>query len=127
MMMRHLLLNAIDNYDELKFLPIFIQLKDYGESTGDLHDYVYSAVKRFDENITSEQLTAILESGSCLLLFDGLDEIISDLSKRFVRELESVVCHYQSYFVLSSRPFRQFVALANFCELGYNRSAKCKH
>ena len=118
MMMRHLLLNAIDNYDELKFLPIFIQLKDYGESTGDLHDYVYSVVKHFDENITSEQLTAILESGSCLLLFDGLDEIISALSTRFVRELESFVCHYpQSHFVLSSRPFRQFVALNNFCEL----------
>jgi hypothetical protein len=118
MMMRHLLLNAIDNYEELKLLPIFIQLKDYGESTGDLHDYVYSAVKRFDENVTSEQLTAILESGSCLLLFDGLDEIKSAISTRVVGELESLACHYpQNHFVLSSRPLRQFVALNNFCEL----------
>lgn len=34
--MRHLLLNAIDNYDSLGLLPIFIPLKEFGESTSDL-------------------------------------------------------------------------------------------
>lgn len=118
MMMRHLLLNTIDYYDELKLLPIFIQLKDYGEAMGDLQDYVYSVVKHFDANVTSEQLTAALERGSCLLLFDGMDEVKSVLSTRFIRELENLACRYpQNYFVLSSRPNRQFVVLNNFCEL----------
>ncbi|MDK2919765.1 MAG: hypothetical protein PWQ37_2498 [Candidatus Petromonas sp.] len=118
MMMRHLLLNAIDSFSNLKLLPIFIPLKDYYEVTGDLYGYVYSVVKQFDENITGEQLKDALDSGSCFLMFDGIDEVKSDNILHLVKELEKFSNRYpRNYFVLSSRPFQQFVGLSNFSEL----------
>ena len=118
MMMRHLLLNAVDSYNDLRLLPIFIPLKDYCGATSDLYSYVYSRVNQFDENITSEQLNDALDSGSCFLLFDGIDEVKSDQILPLVQEIEKFSNRYsQSYFALSSRPFQQFVALSKFSEL----------
>lgn len=42
MMMRHLLINTIDNYETFKLIPIFIPLKDFDDTSGKLFDYVYS-------------------------------------------------------------------------------------
>ncbi|MFD0942921.1 NACHT domain-containing protein [Savagea faecisuis] len=118
MMMRHLLLDAVDSYNDLRLLPIFIPLKDYYEATNDLYDYVYSKVKQFDGSITSEQLIEALVNGSCLLIFDGIDEIKSDNISQLVQDLEKFSSHYsKSYYVLSSRPFQQSIALSNFSEL----------
>lgn len=118
MMMRHLLLNAVNSYNNLNLLPIFISLKDYNIDTGDLYDYVYSTVKRFDDGITSEKLKDVVVNGSCFLMFDGIDEVKSDLVLPLVKELEKFSNRYpRNYFILSSRPFQQFVALSNFTEL----------
>ena len=39
MMMRHLLLNALANFDDLKLFPVFVPLKDYDETVPTLLDY----------------------------------------------------------------------------------------
>lgn len=118
MMMRHLLLNAIDNYDTLGLLPIFIPLKEFGESTSDLLEYIHSVVKQFNVNITLAQLTSALTAGLCLLLFDGMDEVKSSVSMRFFQGLENLACSYpNNCFVLSSRPSRMFIGMNNFCEM----------
>ena len=118
MMLCHLFLDAIIHCNTLKLLPVFISLKNYGKDTDDLFEYIYSAVVLFDKNITREQLTEVLNSGFCLLLFDGMDEIKSDFSARFIEELDKFsVVYNKNHFVLSSRPLRHFAALTNFCEL----------
>jgi len=40
MMMRHLLLNTVEEYDNFHHIPVFISLKDYDESN--LFDFIYS-------------------------------------------------------------------------------------
>ena len=118
MMMRHLLLNAVDDADKLKLLPILIPLKDYGESEKDLFEYVLSTAQQFDENLTREKYTAILKKGSGLILFDGLDEVRTAFFLRFVQEVERFTNAYpQNYFVISSRPSSKLVALNKFNEL----------
>ena len=118
MMMRHLLLNAIDNFDTLKLFPVFIPLKDYGETGENLFDYVLSVVQQFDESITREQFTDVLKNGSGLLLFDGLDEVKTVVFSRFVQEVERFTNAYsQNYFVISSRPSTKLVSLNKFYEL----------
>ena len=115
MMMRHLMLNALANFDDLKLFPVFVQLKDYDETVPTLFDYMYSKIRIFDSSLTSNQFEQLLVNGSCLLLFDGLDEIGAGYAKMFERELEALADNYsKNMFILSSRPFQSFVSYGRF-------------
>ncbi len=113
MMMRHLMLNAIANFDDLKLFPVFIPLKDFCDTS--LFDYIYSKISVFDSEITTNQFEQLLTHGSCLLLLDGLDEIAAGRTERFERELEELTDKYSNnMFILSSRPFQAFVSYERF-------------
>ena len=113
MMMRHLMLNAIANFDDLKLFPVFVPLKDYSDTT--LFDYAYSKIGVFDSKITADQFEQLLAHGSCLFLLDGLDEIAAGRTERFERELEMLTDKYsKNIFILSSRPFQHFVSFERF-------------
>ena len=115
MMMRHLMLNAIANFDDLKRFPVFVPLKDFDATVSSLFEYVYSKIGVFDEDLTKEQFEQMLANGSCLLLLDGLDEIGAGNVKRFERELETLTDKYsENMYVLSSRPFQSFVSYERF-------------
>lgn len=115
MMMRHLMLNAIANFDDLKLFPVFVPLKDFDETADSLRDYIYAKIGLFDSNVTADQFEELLVHGSCLLLFDGLDEIGASYTQRFERELEALTDKYSgNMFVLSSRPFQSFVSYERF-------------
>lgn len=115
MMMRHLMLNAIANFDDLKLFPVFVPLKDFNETEDSLLDYTYAKIGLFDSNLTADQFEQLLVHGSCLLLFDGLDEIGAGSVKRFERDLEALTDKYsENMFILSSRPFQSFVSYERF-------------
>ena len=117
MMMRHLLLNAIDDYDAFRHIPVFIPLKDYSGETG-LFDFVYSKAEAFNENLTKPMLRDKLKNGLILLLFDGLDEIGGERGRVFERELEEFADKYpKNKYVISSRPYQSFVAFSRFTVL----------
>lgn len=118
MMMRHLLINTIDNYETFKVIPIFIPLKDFDDTSGKLFDYVYSKIADFGSEITKEDFDSTLLVGRCLLLFDGLDEIGLNNIGFFERELGSFTDKYsENYYVISSRPYQSFVSFERFCVL----------
>ena len=118
MMMRHLLLNAIENFTEMRLIPIFIPLKDFDEHVDCLFDYVFVKMKNLCGDITVEQFGKVLEEGKCLLLFDGLDEIGSTYAKKFELELESLTDKYpQNCYVISSRPYQSFISYSRFTVL----------
>ena len=115
MMMRHLMLNAIANFDDLKLFPVFIPLKDFDKTVDSLFEYVYFKICVIDSSLTFEQFEQLLVHGSCLLLFDGLDEIGVGYTKWFERELEALTDKYSgNMFILSSRPFQSFVSYGRF-------------
>ncbi len=115
MMMRHLMLNAIANFDDLKCFPVFVPLKDFDETADSLFEYVYSKIGVFDDRLSKEQFERMLTHGLCLLLLDGLDEIGAGSVKRFERELEVLTDKYSgNIFILSSRPFQSFVSYERF-------------
>ena len=118
MMMRHLLLSSIERYGITCLLPIFVQLKDYDESSGGILDYIYSKVDCLCSNVTKRQFTSTLSTGKCILLLDGLDEIKTEYSGRFEQDLEVFTDKYSTNtFVISSRPYQQFVSYARFTHL----------
>lgn len=115
MMMRHLMLNAIENFDVLKLFPIFVPLKDFDETAATLYDYTYSKIGVFDRKMTAFHFEELLSRGSCILLFDGLDEIGAGFTKRFERELEELTDRFPgNMFILSSRSFQSFVSYDRF-------------
>ena len=115
MMMRHLLLSAVDMYNEVKLIPIFVPLKDYSVSDPSLESYVYKKIRPFLSGDTFENFKEGLEKGEFLLLLDGLDEIHSLARKKFEDAFESFVDRFDKcYYVVSSRPDNTFVALQKF-------------
>jgi len=118
MMMRHLLLDAINHYDETKKIPIFIPLKDYNDTYDSLLEYTYEKFESLGGTDSIITFSDMLIGGKCLLLFDGLDEIKSDFRKNFEHDLDLFTDKYtNNMFVISSRPTGSFVSLHRFTVL----------
>lgn len=114
MMMRHLLLTAISTYESTGKLPILISLKNYS-SDCDLRAFIYQSVKAIDYSVIPDQVYDLLENGNCIILLDGLDEILSSLRDKFETELEHLTIRYpENMFVISSRPTTQFLSYKRF-------------
>lgn len=118
MMMHHLLLNAVKSYDELELLPIFVSLKDYSDEYNTLEEYIFEKFESLGGASEIEELIEFLEAGSCILLFDGFDEITTDYRKSFEHRLELFADKYkQNMFVISSRPILGLGMLQRFTTL----------
>ena len=118
MMMRHLLLNAIDSYSSTGCIPVFIPIKDYTDQVEDLFSYIFEKVHGLSGRVTKTQLEELLEAGKCLLLLDGLDELGSAYAARFESALEQLTDRFpDNMYVISSRPYSDFVSLARFTKL----------
>ena len=115
MMMRHLLFDAISRYSETKILPIFLMLKDFEDNGRPLFDYICENVCNYGTGITKEILISLLQTGRCLLLFDGLDEMGTKNGDHFGRLLESFIDRFSdNQFIVSSRPSRAFAPFLRF-------------
>jgi len=114
MMMKHLLMNAIAEYDDFCHIPIFLPLKNYN-SFKNLTEFIYETLKNLNKAITKKMFTAKLNGGHFLLLFDGMDEINGEPSQRFESEIETFADRYpKNFFIISSRPFQSFVSFSRF-------------
>ena len=118
MMMRHLLLDAINRFDDYCKIPVFIPLKDYDDSYDELLGYIFEKVESLGGFDSIDVFSELLDQGSCLLLFDGLDEIKSDYRKHFERGLDIFADKYtDNMYVISSRPTGSFISLHRFTVL----------
>lgn len=119
MMMKNLLLRAIEDYqnNNTNIIPIYITLKDFNLEDKNLNDLILKFYKQFDDidNVTFEKK---LRNGKFLLLFDGLDEIKTAYLNNFYTQLDIFIKKYSSNFIIiSSRPFDSFVHLSTFSQL----------
>jgi hypothetical protein len=118
MMLRHLLLDAIERFDKSGIVPLFIALKDYDDTAGALMDYIFDKMDGYGSEIKKHQFERLLSDGKVLLLFDGLDEIGTKHGGRFEKELDAFTDRYPSNrYVVSSRPYRSFVSYSRFTVL----------
>ncbi len=115
MMIRHLLLDAIERYPEDGIVPVFLMLKDYDVSSSSLMEYLVTKIHNFSPGITPDHLTALLDAGRCLLLLDGLDEVGTKQADAFEKKLEEFIDRFpNNQYVVSSRPHRTFSAYSRF-------------
>ncbi len=118
MMMRHLLLNAIDSFAKTGCVPVFVPIKDYTDQNEDLFSFIFEKVHGLHGRVTKAQLEALLEAGKCMVLLDGLDELGSAYATRFERALEKLTDRFpENMYVISSRPYSDFISLGRFTKL----------
>ncbi len=121
MMMRHFLLDAIDNIEKYRLLPFFIPLKDYTDKYSSLYEFIYEIYSSYypkSSHTSLEDMIEIMESGRCLFLLDGLDEIKSANRQVFEKQLEQLTNSYsENIFILSSRPYTNYIAFGRFARM----------
>ena len=115
MFMRHLLLNALDRFEETGKLPVFVSLKEYTTDTEDILQFIFHKLSDLWKDATISEVEKQLTAGNMIILFDGLDEIRTVALLKFQSHLESFVDRYSNnVFIISSRPFTSFAAFGRF-------------
>ena len=118
MLMRHLLLDSIEKYDDGRRIPIFIALKDYTLDYDSLISYIFDKFSCLCDDLDIDDFTQLLSEGRFLLLFDGLDEISTECRRSFETRIDSFTDKYSgNMFVISSRPFSSFISYSRFTVL----------
>lgn len=115
MMMRHLFLTSIKNYEKTGKMPILVTLREFGVDNSDLFNIIVDSVHRFDITFSSAHVHKLMIEGKCQILLDGLDEIKPSDLLNFQRQLDILIDRYQkNQYVMSSRNFSEFVELNSF-------------
>ncbi len=122
MFLKHLFLNELSKKD---FIPIFIELKDLNDIKDDydIKDFIFEKLDALGSTIKKNHLEYALKSGCFLFLLDGYDEIITEKRDEFFKKFDGFCDKYSdNYFIVTSRPYSEFVEFQRFtilsiCEL----------
>lgn len=113
-MMKFMHINCIKQLD---LFPVFITLRNVPVNDGKVSIFtsVKEALTQYGAKMSDELIEASLQKGCYLILFDGFDEIKSELSDTIANEIMKFSRKYDNnYFVVSSRPSDEFISWDNF-------------
>lgn len=116
-LMKHLFLSENKRGD---LIPIFIELKNLNTlpDDADFKKFVFSQMCNLGVDFDFKYLDYALKSGCFLFLLDGYDEIITQKKDMFFSRIVSFCDKYaENYFILSSRPYSEFVEFQRFTVL----------
>lgn len=116
-LMKHLFISELQNKD---LIPIFIELKDINDCTNEyeISDIIFEKLSDLGSKLNKDYLEYALKSGCFLFLLDGYDEILTDKKDYFFKRLDSFCDKYsKNYYVISSRPYSEFVEFQRFTVL----------
>lgn len=91
LMLQHLFVDAALKYASTDILPIIVELREFRFGNRNLLKNIVDAVNAFDESITEGEVTRLLDTGKCLLMFDGADEIDPGDVDEFKRQFSSLL------------------------------------
>lgn len=114
--LKHLFINEVSHKD---LIPVFIELKDLnGLNDYEICDFVFERLYDLGSTIDKKYMEYALKSGCFLFLLDGYDEILSEKKDVFFRKFESFCDRYSdNYFIITSRPYSEFVEFQRFTVL----------
>lgn len=115
LMMRYLLLNSIEKAFKI---PVFIELRNLNDYNSTLRSFIDESLQRFKLDLTSEYIDTALENGQFLFLFDGFDEVVIQKKADVATQISNMSDQYnKNWYIVSSRPDREFSGWQNFTEL----------
>ncbi len=112
--LKHLFINEIS---QKHLIPVFIELKDLNTIGEDynISDFIFQRLYDLGSTLKKDYMEYALRSGCFLFLLDGYDEIFTDKKDIFFRKLDSFCDRYsENYFIISSRPYSEFVEFQRF-------------
>ena len=56
-------------------VPLLLFLKNYGENTGSIFNFILNSIREFDAGINESDIAESIDGKKLVLLMDGLDEI----------------------------------------------------
>lgn len=116
-LMRHLFISGLKTKE---LIPIIIELKDINSINND-YDFQEFLFQKFNDlggGIDKECIDYSLSQGYFLFLLDGYDEIYSTQRDSFFTKFEAFCDRYpDNYYVISSRPFDEFISMQRFTVL----------
>ncbi len=110
----------INELEKKDLIPVFIELKDINVLTEEyeITDILFKKISDLGGGLNGKYFEYALRSGCFLFLLDGYDEILSDKKDGFFRKLDSFCDKYSTnYYVISSRPYSEFVEFQRFTVL----------
>ena len=111
MLMRHLLLNAIDSFPDTRLVPIFISVKDFDGIIPDILQCAHAYIRNLWPELSMDELQTMFIDGKAILFFDGLDEINAKYLASFTSALNAFLDRYtDNAVVLSSRPYENYAS-----------------
>lgn len=116
-LLKHIFISELGKKD---LIPIFLELKDVNNlgDDYDLTDIIFEKLDDLGSSIKREYLNYALKSGCFLFLLDGYDEVLTDKKDILFKKLDSFCDKYSTnYFVISSRPYSEFVEFQRFTVL----------
>lgn len=116
-LMKHLFLDELQAKD---LIPIFVELKDINELSADyeVRDFLFKKLFDIGDGLDADSLDHALKTGSFLFLMDGYDEVFSDKRNVFFSKFEKFCDSFpDNYYVISSRPFSDFIYMQRFTVL----------
>ena len=122
--MKHLFISELESKD---LIPMFIELKDLNTMGNDydIADFLFSKLHNLGSGIDRKYLEYALKTGCFLFLFDGYDEIASEKQSIFLCKLTDFCDLYtENYYILSSRPYSQFIEFQRFTVLTLDSYSK---
>ena len=116
-LMKHLFIDEIKNKD---LIPVYLELKDINDISDkfNISELILEKLNNLGSSLCEEYFKYALKSGCFLFLLDGYDEILTDKRSSFFKVLDTFIDSYpQNYYVISSRPFSEFIELQRFTVL----------
>lgn len=116
-LMKHLFINELEKKD---LIPIFLELKEINDMDDnyEITDIICNRLNNLGCDLHKKYLDYALKSGCFLFLLDGYDEIITSKKDVFFRKLDAFCDRFSgNYYVISSRPYSEFIEFQRFTVL----------
>ena len=115
MLMRHFMLDGIDQYPKTGRIPVYIRLKDYASSNYEIADFIFDSIKAFFPAVDRERVNRDITNANLVLLLDGLDEISSAYRGQFETKLNRFLAvNDRLQVILSTRQFSKDTYASDF-------------
>lgn len=115
MLMRHFMLEGVNQYSRTGRIPVYIRLKDYANSNYEIIDFIYDAIKAYYPAVDRNRVNSDITKANMVLLLDGLDEINSAYRGQFETKLNRFLAvNNRLQVILSTRQFSKDTYVNDF-------------
>lgn len=99
LMLQHLLLEAMDRFNDTGILPVFLELRYYVQSDG-IVGFIIETLNKGGGSFAEDDVTDLLKKAKLHILFDGLDEIDPSDIGNFYRELDGFASEFSKVMII---------------------------